>query len=48
MDPKEQLQNLLTSLINGDDTKAREAVHQYILTKSQEIANRPPETQEDE
>lgn len=42
MDPKEHLQTMLTSLINGNDAQAREAVHQYIVNKSQEIANRPP------
>lgn len=47
MDPKEHLQSMVTSLINGDDTKASEAVHAYIVAKSQEIANRKPSQDDD-
>lgn len=41
MDPKEHLQTMVTSLINGDERAAQEAVHQYVIQKSQEIAQRP-------
>lgn len=44
MDSKEHLQTLITSLINGDDKAAQAAVHQIVVQKSQEIAQRPPET----
>lgn len=39
MDTKEHLKDMLNNLINGDTTSASEAVHQYIVAKSREIAN---------
>lgn len=38
MDSKEHLKDMLTNLINGDETSASEAVHQYIVAKSRDIA----------
>lgn len=45
-DPREHLQSMLSHLIKGNDQDASEAVHNYIVHKSREIALNQSSTQE--
>lgn len=49
MDPRDNLKDMLTNLINDDEAAASQAVHQYIVAKARELAaTHPAHVEEDE